>query len=164
MCKNNFPTDLKLAVQPTGFNPANSQCRQKIQRPAQRAGGPAGKTRAVDAKKEPRPLIFAALLSVAAGVVSWQKGNFMNVMLAMGFGGWQVILIIAIVLILFGAKKIPELAKGLGTGIKEFKKATREVTDELQNANNDTTPPATPAPKAPANTTAQNKLPETKEV
>ena len=35
---------------------------------------------------------------------------------------------------LFGAKKIPELARGLGTGIKEFKKATREVTDEIQNA------------------------------
>jgi sec-independent protein translocase protein TatA len=84
-------------------------------------------------------------------------------MLASVFGGWQVILIIAIVLILFGAKKIPELAKGLGTGIKEFKKATREVTDELQNANTDTPNPP-PAPKAPANTTAQNKLPETKEV
>ena len=37
------------------------------------------------------------------------------------------------VLLLFGSKKIPELAKGLGQGIKEFKKATREVTDEIQN-------------------------------
>ena len=59
-------------------------------------------------------------------------------------GGWEVILIIAVVLILFGAKKLPDLAKGLGTGIKEFKKATREVTDEIQNAdtNNNTTSPA----------------------
>ena len=72
----------------------------------------------------------------------------------------EVVLILAVVLILFGAKKIPELAKGLGSGIKEFKKATREVTDELQNAGDTTTP----TPKAPANTTAQNKLPETKEV
>ena len=49
-------------------------------------------------------------------------------------GGWEIVLILAVVLILFGAKKLPELAKGLGTGIKEFKKATREVTDEIQNA------------------------------
>jgi len=79
----------------------------------------------------------------------------MNTMLAVfGIGGWEVILILAVVLILFGAKKLPDLAKGLGTGIKEFKKATREVTDELQNASTDTHPPI--APKSiPANTTAQ---------
>ena len=46
------------------------------------------------------------------------------------------------VLILFGAKKLPELAKGLGTGIKEFKKATREVTDEIHTAMDDTAAPA----------------------
>ena len=56
-------------------------------------------------------------------------------------GGWEIILILAVVLILFGAKKLPELAKGLGTGIKELKKATREVTDEIQNAADDTQPP-----------------------
>ncbi len=52
-------------------------------------------------------------------------------------GGWEIILILAVVLILFGAKKLPELAKGLGQGIKEFKKATREVTDELSTAMDD---------------------------
>ena len=84
----------------------------------------------------------------------------MNAMLAVfGIGGWEVILILAVVLILFGAKKLPDLAKGLGTGIKEFKKATREVTDELQNASSDTPPPP-PAPKTlPANTTAQAAQP-----
>jgi sec-independent protein translocase protein TatA len=51
------------------------------------------------------------------------------------------------VLLLFGAKKIPELAKGLGTGIKEFKKATREVTDEIHNAQTET--PAKSAQTAP---------------
>jgi sec-independent protein translocase protein TatA len=66
-------------------------------------------------------------------------------------GGGEIILILAVVLILFGAKKIPELAKGLGQGIKEFKKATREVTDEVHNAMEET--PAPPAPKkVPANT------------
>jgi len=79
----------------------------------------------------------------------------MNVMLAGIFGGWEIVLILAVVLILFGAKKLPELAKGLGTGIKEFKKATREVTDEIQNAGAET-----PAPKLPpANTTAQSQSP-----
>ena len=59
----------------------------------------------------------------------------MNTMLAVfGLGGWEVILILAVVLILFGAKKLPELAKGLGQGIKEFKKASNEVTRELQSA------------------------------
>jgi len=58
-----------------------------------------------------------------------------------------MVLILAVVLVLFGAKKLPELAKGLGTGIKEFKKATREVTDEIQNAPVEPTPkPLPPAP------------------
>jgi sec-independent protein translocase protein TatA len=46
----------------------------------------------------------------------------MNVMFAAMLGGWEIVLILAVVLILFGAKKLPELAKGLGSGIKEFRK------------------------------------------
>jgi sec-independent protein translocase protein TatA len=65
----------------------------------------------------------------------------MNILIAGFFGGWEIVLILAVVLILFGAKKLPELAKGLGSGIKEFKKATREVSDELTNAMDDHTPP-----------------------
>jgi sec-independent protein translocase protein TatA len=80
----------------------------------------------------------------------------MNTMLAVfGIGGWEVVLILGAILILFGAKKLPELAKGLGTGIKEFKKATREVTDEISTAMDDTSqsppkrlPPTTPEPEA----------------
>lgn len=41
------------------------------------------------------------------------------------FGPWQVILIVAIVLLLFGGRKIPELMKGLGKGVKEFKDASK---------------------------------------
>lgn len=64
----------------------------------------------------------------------------MNTMLAVfGIGGWEVILILAVVLILFGAKKLPDLAKGLGQGIREFKKATSEVTQEIQNATREDT-------------------------
>lgn len=43
---------------------------------------------------------------------------------------WQVFLIIAAILLLFGGKKIPELMRGLGSGIKEFKDATKEDTDK----------------------------------
>jgi sec-independent protein translocase protein TatA len=72
----------------------------------------------------------------------------MKVMFAAWLGGMEWLIVILAVLLLFGAKKIPELAKGLGTGIKEFKKATREVTDEIQNAPTDA--PAKPAPPAPS--------------
>lgn len=58
----------------------------------------------------------------------------MNTMFAWALGGWEVIIILLFALILFGGKKLPELARGLGQSIKEFKKATREVTDEIQNA------------------------------
>lgn len=80
----------------------------------------------------------------------------------------EVILVLAVVLILFGAKKIPELAKGLGSGIKEFKNATREVTDEIHSAGESMTT-TTPSQKVPpANTTAQtpsqSNPPETKVV
>ena len=73
--------------------------------------------------------------------------KIMNIMFAAFLGGWEWVIVILAVLLLFGAKKIPELARGLGTGIKEFKKATREVTDEIQNTSTDT--PAKPAPPAP---------------
>ncbi len=41
-------------------------------------------------------------------------------------GPWQIILIVALVLFLFGGKKIPELMRGLGGGVKEFKKAMKD--------------------------------------
>jgi len=50
-----------------------------------------------------------------------------------GLGGWEVLLIIVAFLILFGAKKIPELARGLGKGIREFKDATREIKSEIED-------------------------------
>ncbi len=73
----------------------------------------------------------------------------MNTMFAAFLGGWEWVIVILAVLLLFGSKKIPELARGLGQGIKEFKKATREVTDEIQNTTVDTPPPAKPAASAP---------------
>ncbi len=48
-------------------------------------------------------------------------------------GGWQFVIILVVVLILFGGKKIPELMKGLGEGIREFNKAKSEKDDESDN-------------------------------
>jgi sec-independent protein translocase protein TatA len=50
----------------------------------------------------------------------------MNMILAGIFGGWEIVLVLAAVLILFGGTKIPQLMGGLGKGIKEFKKSSRE--------------------------------------
>tara|TARA_B110000003_G_scaffold100281_3_gene102525 strand:- start:3617 stop:3850 length:234 start_codon:yes stop_codon:yes gene_type:complete len=52
--------------------------------------------------------------------------NMLNVIINGMIGGPQVILIIAVVLLLFGGRKIPELMRGLGSGIKEFKNASKE--------------------------------------
>lgn len=46
-------------------------------------------------------------------------------------GATEIILIVFVLLIFFGAKKIPELAQGLGKGIREFKKAVKETEDEV---------------------------------
>lgn len=47
-------------------------------------------------------------------------------MLPLAIGPWQIALIVVVVLLLFGGKKIPELMRGLGSGIKEFKDASKE--------------------------------------
>ena len=52
----------------------------------------------------------------------------------------EIILILAVVLLLFGGKKIPELMRGLGQGIKEFKDASKGNGDDKKS--NDTTPPS----------------------
>jgi len=81
----------------------------------------------------------------------------MNISLAlMGMGGGEMVLVFAAILVLFGAKKIPEFAKGLGQGIKEFKKASREVTDEISNATNDAPPAHSPVQTPPAAAPAPN--------
>ncbi len=87
----------------------------------------------------------------------------MNAMLAiLGLSGTELIIVLVAILVLFGAKRIPEFAKGLGKGINEFKKASREVTDSMENESAAAAAPKTP----PANTTAQSPAhpapPETK--
>lgn len=50
----------------------------------------------------------------------------------MGLGTQEILLIVLAVLVLFGARKIPEFARGLGQGIREFKNATNNVKSEIQ--------------------------------
>jgi TatA/E family protein of Tat protein translocase len=59
-----------------------------------------------------------------------------------GMGHWEILIIFVIILLIFGAKRIPEMAQGLGKGIREFRTAMRDVQDEI-----DINPP-------PANTNA----------
>ena len=56
-----------------------------------------------------------------------------------GLGTSEVMIIMLVILLLFGAKRIPELAKGLGKGIREFKDATKEIKNEVENAVKDDT-------------------------
>ncbi|NKB68048.1 MAG: twin-arginine translocase TatA/TatE family subunit [Candidatus Latescibacteria bacterium] len=54
-----------------------------------------------------------------------------------GMGHWELLVIFLVVLLIFGAKRIPEMAQGMGKGIKEFRKAMRDVQEEI-----DVNPPA----------------------
>lgn len=49
-----------------------------------------------------------------------------------GLGGGEIVLILAVLLLFFGAKKIPGLARGLGQGLSEFRQASQSLRDELQ--------------------------------
>lgn len=87
----------------------------------------------------------------------------MNV-LAFGFGnlgGPDLIIILLIVLVLFGAKKIPELFKGLGQGMNEFRKAREEFDREIRTATHDpkNQPPAVEQPQqtVPAQSSPQGQ-------
>lgn len=48
------------------------------------------------------------------------------------FGGMEIVIILLVVLLFFGAKRIPELARGIGQGINEFRKASDEIKKELE--------------------------------
>lgn len=69
----------------------------------------------------------------------------------MNLAGPDLIVILLIILVLFGAKKLPELAKGMGQAVKEFQKAKDEFSDELHNAGK-TDVPAPPEVRPPTAT------------
>jgi len=59
------------------------------------------------------------------------------------FGPWEIVLIVLVIVLIFGGKKIPELMKGVGKGVKSFKEGMNEVEDQINQAD-----PAKPAPKS----------------
>ncbi len=63
-----------------------------------------------------------------------------------GLGPMELIIVFLVILLIFGAKRIPEIAQGLGKGITEFKKAARDVTNEI-DATANTAPPQNTAPR-----------------
>jgi len=60
-----------------------------------------------------------------------------------GMGPWELALIFLVVLLLFGAKRLPDIAQGMGKGIREFKKAVKDTQDEIKSASKEADPTKT---------------------
>lgn len=75
-------------------------------------------------------------------------------------GAPEILLIFLAILLLFGAKRIPEIARGLGKGIREFKSATKEIADEIQDAGRIETPRKPVQHTAPRSTPSQTTQPD----
>lgn len=58
--------------------------------------------------------------------------------LLIGLGAPEIVVIVLVVLLLFGGRKIPELMKGLGSGIREFNKAKNDVSEQIREGMNET--------------------------
>ena len=77
-----------------------------------------------------------------------------------GLGPWELLLIFLAVLLLFGAKRLPEIAQGMGKGIKEFRKAMKDTTQDLKGSlDDDSDSSDKPAPHGDSN---NKKTPESK--
>jgi sec-independent protein translocase protein TatA len=84
----------------------------------------------------------------------------MNVFASLtNLAGPDLLIILVIVLVLFGAKKLPELARGMGQAVKEFQKAKDEFTDELHKAGTAPAAPAAPAVQPAQATVARSDAP-----
>jgi sec-independent protein translocase protein TatA len=81
-----------------------------------------------------------------------------------GMGHWEILIIFVVILLIFGAKRIPEMAQGMGKGIKEFRKAMRDVQEEIDitdtahtAAPNKSIETSTPPQSVAQNTPAQSE-------
>jgi len=72
-----------------------------------------------------------------------------------GMGHWEILIIFVVILLIFGAKRIPEMAQGLGKGIREFRTAMRDVQEEI-----DMNPPANPPTQQPPDQTVAQQPPD----
>lgn len=73
----------------------------------------------------------------------------------LGMGPWEILMILVVALLLFGAKRIPEIAQALGKGITEFKRGVKDVQSEIEN--NVNTPPPPPPEQQPTQTTSSTE-------
>lgn len=74
------------------------------------------------------------------GVNLYRKLNFINMITPLLFGSlgfWEIALIVLVILLLFGGKKIPELMRGLGKGVKSFKEGMKDVEAEVNEIKKD---------------------------
>ena len=78
--------------------------------------------------------------------------NLMTLAFIDGLGGGEMLLIFFVILLLFGGQRLPELARGLGRSVREFKKATAGVEDEIKRVLDEPAAATKSAPKVPAYT------------
>jgi sec-independent protein translocase protein TatA len=75
-----------------------------------------------------------------------------DTLLFLNLGGGEIVVVLLVIILFFGSNKIPELARGLGRGIREFKDATsgvqREIEESMKEVPKKTVPKATPNPEA----------------
>ena len=71
-----------------------------------------------------------------------------TILLFQNFGLWEILIIALVILLIFGGRKIPELMKGLGKGVKSFKAGMAEAEKDLQDIKKDIDKPEDQAPKA----------------
>ncbi len=71
-----------------------------------------------------------------------------------GMGPWEIIMILVVVLLVFGAKRIPEIAQALGKGITEFKRGVKDVQTEIETNVNTAPPPEQQPTQQPTQTTS----------
>jgi sec-independent protein translocase protein TatA len=69
-----------------------------------------------------------------------------------GLSIWELLLIVLVILLLFGAKRLPELAQGLGKGIRDFKRAMKDTGDEVKGSVNDESASSAPRVTPPSDT------------
>ena len=79
-----------------------------------------------------------------------------------GLGETETLVILLAILLLFGAKRIPDVAKSLGSGIREFRRAMREISDEVHDAAavEPAHPKAAPTPPAPSLPSPEGAVPQ----
>lgn len=71
-----------------------------------------------------------------------------TILLFQNFGLWEILIIALVILLIFGGRKIPELMKGLGKGVKSFKAGMAEAEKDLQDIKKDIEKPEDQTPKA----------------